>query len=357
MENSNILNQLINGEVEMVRSAIAQKYQATRQDDKAKLRIDIMTAERLTDPIYITPDNEIVDGWKRLEILKELHNDNFKLAIDPAFVTVHTAEQQEEIYISKNVMVNRYKKSWLAIIAAENILPGNRRIAQARKGIKQEDNFDACSTSGMAFGISGKLVQWADEVLKSPHGSFLREKIRAQELTVTDAHEIVSRELADILDDMKNGKTYKAARNSLMREGQATRQHTKFQQREEFKGKNPMEYKEKNTPAVSDDESASQETVTSSSMPNQGNASLSLVSGTDTTAQQPTTVPLKAVSKQKRFLGALSGDCPVELRKELAILLGKYMPNSLIVFVQDRLKLQQLVHENHLEYTDYVEAA
>lgn len=354
MENSNILNQLINGEVKMVRSAIAQKYQATRQDDKAKLRIDIMTAERLTDPIYITPDNEIVDGWKRLEILKELYNDNFKLAIDPAFITVHTDEQQEEIYISKNVMVNRYKKSWLAIIAAENILQGNRRIAQARKGIKQEDNFDACSASGMAFGISGKLVQWADEVLKSPHGSFLREKIRAQELTVTDAHEIVSRELTDIINNMKNGKTYKAARNSFMREEQATRQHTKFQKRKEFKEKNPMEYKGKNMPAVSDDESASQETATSSSIPNQGNAALSLG---ETTSNETKSVPLKAIMKQTHFLGALSVDCPVQFREGLAELLKNYMPDYYIVFVQDRLSLQKVVHEHHLEYTDYIEAA
>lgn len=345
MKNINIFNQFICGDIELVRSAIATKYHTIRQDDMDKLKVDIMTTARLTDPIYITAEYQIIDGWKRLEILKNLYKEDFQLVVEPTVIIIDDSEQQEEIYISKNVMVSRYKKSWLAIIAAENNLPENRRIAQARKGIKQEEKFDACVASGLAFGISGKLVQQADDVLKSNYGSFLREKIRTGELTVTDAYDIVSKYLGDILNDMiQNGRNYKEAKNNFQRNGQAEREHKKYQERQRQMKNNPLEFQEHT------DESAQSTASTKMTKSNEDKAVSNLV-------HIPAQLENQFQSKKTHFFGALSADCPSVFKIELEQLMKKHIPNSHIVFVQDRLKLQQLVHENNLHYTEMVKAA
>lgn len=345
MKNINIFNQFICGDIELVRSAIATKYQTIRQDDMDKLKVDIMTTARLTDPIYITAEYQIIDGWKRLEILKNLYKEDFQLVVEPTVIIIKGAEQQEEIYISKNVMVNRYKKSWLAIIAAENNLPENRRIAQARKGIKQEEQFDACVVSGLAFGISGKLVQQADNVLNSKYGSFLREKIRTGELTVTDAYEIVSKDLGDILTDMiQNGRTYKESKNNLQRNGQAEREHKKYQKRQQQMENHPLEFQKH----MAELEQSTVSTEISNSVDNKAVSNL---------VQMPIQAENQSECKQTHFFGALSADCSAEFKTELEQLMKKHIPNSHIVFVKNRLKLQQVVHENNLHYTEMVKAA
>lgn len=344
MKKINIFDQIICGDIELVLSAIARKYQTVRQEDIQKLKIDIMTTAKLTDPIYITADYQIVDGWKRLGILKELYKEEFRLEVEPVFITIDSPEQQDEIYISKNVMVNRYKKSWLAIIAAENILPDNRRIAQARRGIKQEEKFDACVATGLAFGISGKLVQQADDVLKSQHGLFLREKIRLEELTVTQAYEIVSRQLDGRLNGMTNGKTYKEVTNDSQRDGQAKREHRKYQERQRYAEKNQLEFQQHISGVV-------QTTETTETPKSDETKAVSNV------VNMPTQSENQSENTKIHFIGALSADCSTEFKTELEQLMKKYTPNSEIVFVQKRLKLQQLVYENNLDYSDVIRAA
>ena len=361
---NNIINKIINGEFQMVRSMIAAKYQTIRQDDMDKLKIDIVTTERLTDPIYITSENKIIDGWKRLVILQELYQEGFKLAVEPIVIIVDGSEKQEDIYITKNVMVNRYKKSWLAVMAAENNLPETRRIATARRGIKQTDKYDACDAAGLAFGISGKLVQQADDILKSSQGDFFRMKIRNEEITVTNAYEIVNRELNSILNDMKNGKTYRQAMNDFMRDGQGTRQHNQFQERQRQTENNPLEFETyitklaplkpivSSTPIIgSTSTQVSAEAIITAAVDSACTELLKPISKIISLHSET-----QSVSNQTKFFGALSADCPDEFKNEMEQLMRKYIPNSHIVFVHNRLKLQQLVHEN-LNYEDILEAA
>lgn len=343
MEN-NIIETIITGELEMVQAAIAKKYQTIRKNDMAKLKIDIVVTEKLTDPIYVTPEYRIIDGWKRLLILKELYEEDFKLAVKPTVIIVDTSEQQEDIYISKNVMVNRYKKSWLAVIAAENNLPETRRIAAARRGIKQTEPYDACTVAGLAFGVSGKTIQQADDILKSQYGEFLREKIRTEEITVDNAYKLVSRKLNGILDDMKNGRTYQEAANSFMRDEQGTREHNRFQDRQKQMRKNPLEYEEYMMESLTPTAQSENESI-----PTQVLAPIST---------KISTLPkTKSESKQSHFFGALSADCSPEFKNELEQLLEKHLPNNEILFIENRLKLQQVIHENNLSYTDIVRAA
>lgn len=343
MNNINIFNQIICGDIEMVQAAIAVKYQTIRQNDMEKLRIDILATARITDPIYLTREYKIVDGWKRLVILKSLYNsDEFQLTVEPTIIIVGDGNEQEEIYISKNVMVNRYKKSWLAIIAAENNLPETRRIAAARKGIKQEKNYDACTEAGKAFGISNKTIQQAESILKSSAATLLRDRIRMEELTIDKAYGLVSKQLDQVLAYMQEGKTYQQAMNIFMRDVAANRDHQKYQMRQEFIQNNPLEYQatEKNSPVIK--------------LPTVAEVVPSATINTEV-VPSPKSKPLSLVAST-RFIGALSDDCPSQFRYELELLLQQYMPNSNVVFVKDRIKLQKLVHEN-LSYDDMAEAA
>lgn len=319
-------NTIINNEFKMELAAIAAKYKTGSQEEMDRLRIDIFTTGRLTDPIYLTSDNLILDGLKRLTILKELYEEGFKLVSEPVII-VAKEEEQEDIYISKNVMVKQYTKSWLAVLAAENKLESTRRIAAARKGIKQTEGFNACDAAGLAFGVSGKFVQQADVVLKSKNGSFFREKIRIDELSVNGAYEIVKRELSDIENDMiKNNKTYQQAKNSFQRNEQYSKQHEKYQERQEIKNNNQLEYqKEKiNISSVKVKEEVSDNII---NLPS------------------------------SKFIGTLSNDLPEEFINGLEELIKIYIPGSQIFLISDRLKLQKLVHENDLEYTGILEVA
>lgn len=347
MEN-NIIEKVITGELEMAQAAIAKKYQTIRQDDMSKLKLDIVATGKFTDPIYLTPEHKIIDGWKRLIIIKELYQEDFKLTVEPTVIIIDGSERQEEIYISKNVMVNRYKKSWLAIIASENYLPRTRKIAAARRGIKQKDGYDACADAGTVFGISGKLVQQADDVLKSQYGEFLRGKIRTDEITVTNAYELITKQLESILNDMKNGKTYRQAMNDFMRDGQGTRQHERFQKREELKNNNLLEYQKNEIKLATSTLQAENESVL---------APISTLRAVTISTMPKIEIKTQAESTQSHFVGALSEDCSPEFKIELEQLIKKYMPNSYIVFVQNKMKLQQIVHENNLNYTDIVKAA
>lgn len=349
MQNT-IINQIITGEFKMERSQIATKYQTIRKDDMDKLRIDIVTTARLTDPIFVTPEYQIIDGWKRLLILQELQQEGVELTVKPTVIIVEDNEQQEKIYISKNVIVNRYKKSWLAVIAAENNLPENRRIANARRGIKQEEPYDACTAAGLAFGISGKLVQQADDVLKSPEGLFLRNKIRNEEMTVTNAFEIVSRQLDSILNEMINGKTYRQAMNDFSRDGQGNRQHEKFQERQKQIAETSLENEVHMSASValtvqSEDESKPAITPTPVPSPIE-------TSKTGIVSNQPQAGPI-----QRDFFGALSADYSPEFKADLEQLMKKHMPGSYIVSVKNQKKLWQLIEENNLIYSDVVQAA
>ncbi len=348
MQNT-IINQIITGEFKMERSQIAAKYQTIRKDDMDKLRIDIVTTARLTDPIFVTPEYQIIDGWKRLLILQELQQEEFELTVEPTVIIVDDNEQQEKIYISKNVIVNRYKKSWLAVIAAENNLPETRRIANARRGIKQEEPYDACTAAGLAFGISGKLVQQADDVLKSPEGSFLRNKIRTEEMTVTNAFEIVSRQLDSILNEMINGKTYRQAMNDFSRDGQGDRQHEKFQARQQITNSSLQN-------------EIHMSTVSAFTVQSQEESKLAIV---PTPVPSPVATPKTGIVSsqpqaefiQRHFFGALSADYSPEFKADLEQLMKKHMPGSCIISVQNQRELWQLIEENNLIYTDIVQAA
>lgn len=331
----NIINKIINGQTELVRSFISTKYQSTRQAAINKLKIEILTVEKLIDPIYITSDFKIIDGWKRLSILQELYTEGFKLKEEPTVIVVDGAEQEEELYIAKNIMVNRFTKSWLAIVAAENNLPECRRLANARRGSKQNDKFNACSAAGLAFGISDKLVQQADDILKSKHAEFFRKEIRLNKITVTNAHEIVKKELESITAELKKGKTYRKAMNSKMRNDNDKKEHDKFQQRQEFQRNNPLDYQKENIPDTNlniNQDNLSADTVLSP------------------------VIELKTVHNNTRFIGVLDAYCSPKFKAELVELLKKHMPNTNISFVTDINKVQQYVHEN-LQYRDSIDVA
>ncbi len=353
---NDIINQIITGEVEMVLSTIAKNYQTSRQGDQVKLRIDILTVGRLTDPIYITPENEIIDGFKRLEVLKELYKEGFKLVAEPTVVIIDTYEKQEEIYISKNIMINRFTKSWLAVIAVNHSLPENRRIAAARRGIKQDVPFNACKVSAEAFGLSDKLVQQAETILNSPYGEFVRGKIRENKITVTNAYEIINKNRTSILDDMEKGKTYQQAINIYQRDKQGDIQHRKFQEREKFRQEKLLDYQKSTNLDTTPDSQETQEiaqNIEGNTQDCQGNQDVALANKV-----LASIIELKTVYNQTKFFGALNADCSPEFKDGLAELMKKHIPNSHIVFVKDINKIQQLIHEEEkLEYFDSIDIA
>jgi electron transfer flavoprotein alpha subunit len=174
-------------------------------------------------------------------------------------------------------------------------------------------------------------------VLKSKNGSLLREEIRKGEMSLNEAYEIVYRQLDHVVDDMRqNNKTYKQAKNSFQREKQAEKQHEKFQRRQEAVQQNQLEYQSK-TDGIAPEVSPSRQSEVS-----QASNVLQFAIGTN---------------KTTKFIGALANDLPAGFLSSVQQAMKQYIPEGQLMLVSERLRLQQVVHENGLAYTDVLEAA